>query len=377
MKYYPVLKTSQSEIRALANTLQSDSKQTIIPLLMLTKPRISDNSSSSLQNHIKRILSKLGKNRKVVIGITDDEKFQDASLSQFLYDSAEGYYAWQRQLARAKGLNNNIIPCVIGNPNANNLKNYKLQIQQLAETFSEIAIKLPAIIEDDFSEIIKILKFIDFPLMKHGNLVYLDFGYIESLQFEKFMNMLPKLNETIEDDNSIKSTFIILFSSCPSTFPIGKDRENCKIQEVPMLEYSVLEKIISVCGRLKYGDYAYIHPKQSESGGIVWYPRIDYPVQQGNHCYYARYFNKEITRKDRNFRIITHVSNEEAYIALSKKFANELFFKDDFIKSWGREEISSNTSSSPENIGKSPSHYIAVRSNIHMTRILSILNTVR
>jgi hypothetical protein len=369
MIYYPQVKTTNAEIKAISHL---KSTLNTVPIVQLTKPRLSKKDPIiALEDHIKRVFNQLKEFDKVIVDITNDESFQDANLNQYILDPTDSYVAWRTRLEwiREEFKDKHIIPCAVGQPNSTILDQYKGQINQLVRTFDAIAIRLPSSIYeqfDSFSQLVEILGLNDLP---NESYILFDFEYVKPTEIDQFSSALSLLNSEIVK-NGINSISIPLFSSCPASFPMKK-KETLLVHSIDMLEYKLINQISSL-EKFSYGDYGYIHPKRKEGGGF-WYPRVDYPCIDETSCFYSRYFNKETWNDSSGrLRINTVVSNDEAYRELSRKILEELSPYDIGLSSWGKEQLERNVRE--ENVtGKSPQHYISIRSNIHMENILSMI----
>ena len=75
-------------------------------------------------------------------------------------------------------------------------------------------------------------------------------------------------------------------------------------------------------------------------------------------------------------RVKTEPSNEVAYRLIAEKIVTEYWYKtrQNHITCWGTEEIES--AASGDVGGKSPQHWIAVRANIHMSRVIDFVSII-
>lgn len=368
MIYYPQIKTTASELCAYEKISVKNDDEKIVPILQITKPRITKSIETvqSLKNHLEKVFKRIGNEKKAIVDITSDETYQDANLNQYIHDSSNGYVSWIERLKEIKSeYNGNIIPSIVGNASVETLPDIKKQISTLLDDYESISIRFPVKVDDDFSDLSKILNILGLERHTKRLFVLFDFDYRKS--HTSLIEQIKRLEEfLVEQDWHGKN--IVLFSSCPSSFDI-KHRVSEYVEKIEIAEYAVM-KSITALSRLEYGDYAYIHPKRNESAGF-WLPRLDYPAQDG-FCYYLRSFNKVASRIDGKLKIETTFSNDIAYKNLAKKVVTEQFFIDDRVESWGRQTITENTFASKLS-GKSPQHYIAIRSNIHMERVLDHL----
>lgn len=96
-----------------------------------------------------------------------------------------------------------------------------------------------------------------------------------------------------------------------------------------------------------------------------------------DRCYWIRYHNKEMyTDVNGDRRVTTDPSNEIAYRRIAEKVINEPWYKlrQNYISCWGTEEIENAATGKVG--GKSPQHWIAVRANIHMSRVIDLVSLI-
>jgi hypothetical protein len=142
------------------------------------------------------------------------------------------------------------------------------------------------------------------------------------------------------------------FPSDPTAYNNGKDYGENQIEECIM--YEECRKIYP---NLIYGDYATIHPLPNErAGGHGWIPRIDFPTES-SIIYYR-------SRKDQ-----TESNYTQAYKRAARKVVNDLRFVQLHEKlgenNWGIQQILLAARGYPP--GLSPSFWISVRINLHVT----------
>lgn len=370
MIYFPQIKTTAAELRAFRN-LKNLNEPNLIPILQITKPRVGKNPDpiSALDRHLVRVFESFPPDQKIIVNVTEDETYQDSTLNQFIHDYSDGYILWIEQVRKLKSeLCKNIVPCIIGTASNETFNDLKLQIQRLQNEFDEIAIRLPINIPSNINKLLPLLELLGLARPEKKLYLLLDFGYLDVLQEIDLKTAIDDIDQLITSLDSNNIIPITLFSSCPSSFKII-DRINGKIEKQAILEYNIL-KYIKLKNKIQYGDYAYIHPKRSGGGGF-WMPRIDYPMAD-NICHYLRYFNRKTSRFNGKLKIETTLPNDKAYISLSQTLTDSNIFQNDTLSSWGRDQLLENVTAE-EVTGKSPAYYIAIRSNIHMERILSSL----
>lgn len=371
MIYFPQVKTTPSELKAFTNLNTKSDDSRIIPVVQLTKPRVARtlDYAQTFENHLDKIFKSFGKDKKLILDITGDETFQDANLSLYINDPSQGYLSWvKRVIDIQSSYNGKIIPTLVGKASSLTLNDLKLQAKKLLSSFENISLRLPIQPGEDLSQLETVIDMLGLGQEMHRLYMLFDFESVKT--WSSIQDTVLALNELVIK-NKWKSTNIILLSSCPSNFPISRRTANY-IEKCHMSEYEALKELLKLPNRkIFYGDYAFIHPKRNESAGF-WLPRIDYPANDGI-CYYVRSFNRKASRtEDRKLVIETLIPNDKAYRDISRAVTAEEFFKKDKVSSWGRDQIQENVDS-VEITGKSPQHYIAIRANIHMERVLSFI----
>ena len=110
----------------------------------------------------------------------------------------------------------------------------------------------------------------------------------------------------------------------------------------------VIEGLKQKTEKIYHGDFGSIHPVRYDTGGGGWIPRIDVPLN--DKCFYHRY------KRD-----------EGSYVFCAKEVIKDSKYeKISGLNSWGDLEIKDASEDNPN--GKNPSHWIAVRANLYMTR---------
>ena len=111
-----------------------------------------------------------------------------------------------------------------------------------------------------------------------------------------------------------------------------------------------------------YGDYATINPIRSlQAGGQGWIPRIDMPTEELVFYYRSRKRELEASYAKAYTRVARQVIKDERYKEVKDKIDN----------CWGIKQIELAAKGDPQ--GLSPSFWISVRMNIHITLRISLL----
>jgi hypothetical protein len=140
----------------------------------------------------------------------------------------------------------------------------------------------------------------------------------------------------------------------------GDDREGKYDLEETTIFNKVLNGLDSASKKklnLIYGDYASINPNRNDQrGGRAWIPRIDIPTER--KLFYLRY--------RRNSQI--QESYAKAYTKVAQKITREPDYKrlrEKLRNCWGIKQIELAAEGEPQ--GLTPSFWISVRMNIHIT----------
>lgn len=341
--YFPILKSRTSELRAYEN-LSIQAKQEILPIIELTKSRISKNNpEGSIEKKIEEI-EKLLNDNLFILDLTTDETLKNPQIDRMLLNHQGGYKEWVDFVGKVvNDYKLKAIPCIHYNPNR--IVDVKLQIEQLKKNIKNLPLALRLDAKDnDNPKYIEYIK--DFT---RGCLLILDGGYTEkSLDFNL---------ESISEYNF--KAIICACSSFPSTLP----NNNKDIEEYSLIEQKNYVLLKKQYPHIFYGDYACIHPIRYDTQVRNWIPRIDIPLlgyNQKDILYYCR------------CRASAKINTEQAYQNCAKSLLkiNEIKdFIDDSI--WGFRVF--NDAANGYVAGKNPSFWISVRMNIYIAATLEKL----
>ncbi|MEY1195370.1 hypothetical protein AB7101_10230 [Providencia rettgeri] len=350
--YYPILKTTIAEMRALKN-LDSVIWERFTPILELTKSRKSKNNQEScVYRKIEEIKELVGKN-EFILDLTSIESLSNEQIELFQSD-INGFEHWCNFISDVRSNNLNVVPVLIAYPDSS-LEDLLLESKQLCTTVEKIAVRIP-VCEPDLEDLFFTLQaFISQNYSEIGYLIF-DSGYI----FDGINDISPLLDIIYSFYSELPEDFNgrIIFAS--SSFPastlekVTGDKFN---NSFPLQTFSLFERIVKklkvqgIDKKIFFGDYACIHPNRNESKAYNWIPRIDYPTV--DMIYFSR------NRRE-----------EGGYIECAKRITSLANFKIDALKCWGMTEIKKTSGGDPG--GKSPSYWISVRSNIHISRMALI-----
>lgn len=336
IKYLQIIKTTDAELKGYAN-LADDVKSKILPLFELTRSRTSSRvPEGSIHRRLANIKDAIG-NNPFILDLTSHEDLMNYQIEELLDDN-NGFSAWTDFI---KDLNTSqVIPAIHvyqdGDP-----ENIIRQVSMLCETNERVAFRVGS--EDEELEFY--LEKIKEGLINEQQLIIIIDA--EHITERNYHSKKSELEQQLLVASRVTPQASI--SVCCSSFPKSVLVPNAggdAYGKLPLYELTVFEELKNVYPAIIYGDYASIHPFRYQTGGGGWVPRIDYPLH--GYIVYHRY------RRD-----------DGSYT----KCAEELVSDSDFdnLHCWGTEQIHSCLSGGEPN-GKSPSFWISVRLNIHITR---------
>lgn len=333
--YIPILKTTDAELKAYSFLADSAKDQTM-PLFELTKARRT--KSDRFGNIHKRMqkLASLTDGRRFILDLTIKQDLSNYQIEDLL-DPDNGFENWIDFLSNYQDLD--IVPMVHIDPE--DLLQTAALVKKL-KSYPLIALK----IEHFDSEIDTYLKVMTAEMTaSQSALVIIDAEYITHSDYRE---AVTQIKERVKQANAFKDKIELAVSS--SSFPksVPNHTSNCHDHEgdFAKLEPTLFDDVnASTELDLVYADYASVHPIRYDTGGGTWVPRVDFPL-------WGRYIYTRYRRKD------------GGYIRAAKAMLSHPKYKR--LECWGCDEIEAAAASSPN--GLSPSYWISVRANIHMTR---------
>lgn len=334
--YYPILKTTVSEMRALKQFDCSDS--TIIhPILELTKARKS--KYDDIGDVYKRVqeIADIVKKNDFYLDLTSEESLSNPQIETY-FDDFNYFENWRLFIESLieKGLNVKPIIQAFDDSSVHDLQN---QMQFFSDICGAFAIRLkPEYLEMDIAQnLLQAAQPFKFTTILDAEYVDKDTIVYSTSIYSSFLKLC--------EANSLKLGDIIV---CSSSFPSMVNHKNMDHGDFEVFEkdfFTGLSRLFPQL-HLKYGDYASVHPFRNEVTAYNWVPRIDYPTN-----------NKVIfCRKQRNLG---------GYQDCASRMVATLAFKTDSLTCWGTQEV---IDACHKPNGKSPSYWISVRINIHMER---------
>lgn len=353
--YTPIIKTGDAEIRGVEN-LRDDVKDDITPLFELTRSRKSKNiPRGDIIRRLDRLDEAYG-TRQFMLDLTAEPNLRNHQIER-LNDNKKGYKKWIDFMNLHKEDFPEIMPIIqISDKGLDSAEEYyeriKKQVQALNKNFENIVYRFSLEYKDFRGDIDAICKAIS----SNKIICMIDAGFITQ---EKSGIYSTKAIEVINelDDFSLSKIALAATSYHRNPTEFGGDEEG----EFRLEEYIFYEEVKNnVESSIVYGDYATINPMRSlQAGGRGWVPRIDVPTE--NTIFYHRSRKREKSYAPAYTRVAKLVCNDQRYKKVKKKIGG----------CWGIEQIELAAQGYPQ--GLSPSFWISVRMNIHITLRLSLL----
>lgn len=334
--YYPILKTTVSEMRALKQFDCSDSSL-IHPIFELTKARKS--KYDEIGDVYKRIqeIKDIVKENYFYLDLTSEKSLSNSQIESY-FDDFNGFENWR--LFVESLINDGLaVRPIIQAFDDSSIEELEEQMQYFSNLCGTFAIRLkPEYLDMEIA--IKLIQ----AGQKYKFTTILDAEFIDKDNCEySIFNFSKFLNQCLADKLSIEKVVI-----CSSSFPSMVDHKNKDSGDFIISEKHFFSSFSSTYPQLnvEYGDYASIHPFRNEVTAYNWVPRIDFPLlDEIIFC-----------RKQRHLG---------GYKDCANRLIQKTEYKTNIIQCWGVQEI---VDACIKPNGKSPSYWISVRINIHMTR---------
>lgn len=341
--YLPIIKTIDAEIKGYGFLTEKVKKSTL-PIFELTRSRPIKNFP---EGDIHRRMDQIGTIQKNLPFILDLCSHPDLINKQIedLYDDSNGFQEWRQFLEAYKNLN--IIPSLHLYPD--DLTSYISLAQHFSTRYEKVAFRV-SIDETNARQltnyITKIKSIINLENQYH---LILDAGYV----FEANIKTKTSTLQLLASAAMIAGVKSISINS--SSFPKSAlDRSGGGDEEgkFKILEVSVFKDIKGHFMNapaenvtIHYGDYGSIHPLRTVVKGGSWVPRIDVSLDEN-------YIYKRFRRDD------------GGYAEAAREMVR--WSEYDPVDCWGKDKIDTAAAVEPE--GRSPSFWIAVRLNQHVSR---------
>ncbi|CAN7203313.1 hypothetical protein LJR030_000533 [Rhizobium sp. LjRoot30] len=333
--YYPNLKTTDSELRALRH-ISDDVKRRITPVFELTRSRkTSKNPLGSLSRRAEQ-LNEVYSGHPFILDLCTEATLMN-SETEALFDESGGYSNWV--LFLQANFRENIVPCVLY-VEGGSKKNFQDQVIMLRELYRTVCIRTSVA-----DEIASTLYEWTLEVAPEENIILCPILYYVSASEVPTTKAACVFYVTSVIGNRAPGVLIFAGSSFPRTvteLPGCADAAG----RFPLAELSLEADLKQTYPNLPIAncDFASVHPRRYETKGGTWVPRIDYVV--GDEFRYSRVRG-----------------NQGGYAAAAMNIDMHSLTR--LPKCWGTDQISSAKSGHVP--GASPSFWISVRINCWIT----------
>lgn len=400
-KYTPFIRTSDAELRGVGY-LEESIKDKIAPFFILTKSKILTSRaldkledenrvvSGSVCGSLARIGDKFGQNRTFFLDIAIDSIPTSQDMDQMrrdfykqkakknkdnvLFDERQytwvdemrglvspcnGYKQWCDFILDAQKSFPSIIPVLQfsaqgeGDP----IPDFQNQVGFLSTKFSRLAFRLqrPSTMSNWLEVGAYLVEKICERVKTDQVIIIVDLAFL-SPKWRRREDTLQKLRTFIQYCNFLGvKDIIVTGSSFPqSVYELVDQKEDEGVILSQMIP--IREELNDL--RIKYGDYAFIHPQKFASLARGWIPRIDIPLSE------KLIFRKQRKAKDGVYaRVYENIAYE---LIQAGKLSNvpDCWGKTCILRAGNGEGVGPKTQQ-----GASPSFWISVRLNIHITSV--------
>ncbi|ENQ6619329.1 hypothetical protein ACEQHX_000665 [Campylobacter lari] len=333
--YFPVMKSRNSELKSYQE-LSRNIKNKILPIVELTRSRISKNNLNGSVDKKMEELSVIFSDHKFILDVTLEKTLSNHEISNLL-DCKDGYRAWVNFVIKYKE-KMNFIPCIHFNPQS--LQEVLKQIDLLDKKFPILALRLYALDDDNRMYLDKIKNYLQKCVV-----------ILDAEDQDRNFDFLQYI-KNIETDKA--KAIVCVLSRFPSTVPIINNGE---VGKYSLGKYFLFEDYQNVF----YGDYALVCAKRYDMQARGWIPRIDIPIFDKNEIefLYCRY------------RTSDKYDTEQAYMKCANTLYLDYRINFDDNENWGKKMVLE--AKNGYVAGKNPSFWIAVRNNIYINQIACIL----
>lgn len=355
-KYALLLKTGESELRAIQNFPH---KNGLLPIIELTRGRTSKNDKIGfISKKIDKICDYFS-GLDVILDLTSEPALSNSEINS-LYQPIKGYENWIEFLSSLKERNRleNIYPTLlvsIEDPSFD--ENLELQAKKISSMFKGFAYRCN--IEDE--GYIDDLNIIQKNVEKVSHFFFIiDCSFIRLSEVE---NCKEKARKIITEISSRFSNMQIIMISTSFPDRIG-DEDHASLRLLELDLYNDVSREFPDVDFI-YGDYGSINPIRNDNIIMAngWRPRIDTPLQN-EIFYYRRRKNKASTS-----------TYSKTYSLVAKDSICDKRFPYEAKDNWGITQIlNAADGASP---GSSPSFWISVRMNVHIEQQLRRLKLFR
>lgn len=341
-KYVPIIKTIDAEIKGYQN-LSQEIKEKITPVFELTRSRpLKNYPEGDIELRMKQLIEYTDGN-PFFLDLTSHEDLANDQIID-LQDDTNAFQMWRHFLRKHK-VSANIIPLL--HLYDDDLSTYKACTEELLKDFETLAFRIscaqePSDLRRYLSEIASVIN-----LSSQYHLI-IDAGYITNSNFSHLVTRSSGLIDVAREFGVIHiSCHCSSFPASVMNHPRGEDDEG----DMPLLELQYFSALDSSDAPITYGDFGGIHPIRKRIGGGSWVPRVDLTVDDA-------YIYKRYRREEGGYKLA------------AKEMVKWSRYQP--VDCWGKEQIEEAATTEPP--GKSPSFWISVRLNQHVTRLALIFS---
>lgn len=347
-KYFPIIKTRDSELRCFEN-VKHDEKKQLLPIYELTKSR---KTKVAPDGDINRRMTKIGEiqgDLPFILDLSTDPRYCNPQIDSLL-SHQNGFLDWQYFVFDIHG-DKNIIPMVhIYEDEFGVAKEVEQFVTNATKKCKHLAVRLPydlspRELRQYIEPIVRNLNESTLYVVLDGNFLRneceADFSAVVD-QFIVSTRALDVFGEAIEDVIVASATF----PSNPAQ--AGKSDSD---GEFKVYEFDIYKDVVKECA-VKFGDYTSINTEQIEIKGGTFVPRIDIFKDNGNEFFYKRFRRKSGSYE----KCAKFVLSDTNYTNLG---------------CWADSQIYLASSGKPTGI--SPSFWISVRMNYYIHQILGLI----
>jgi hypothetical protein len=375
MSYHLILKTGDAELRAWRH-LSEGRKSKITVHCEITRGRKKPNKDKSIpaEYNIGKVLSVIAEDfvecEACVVDITREPTLK-SDETEALGSPDDGYSKWIETVLALKEKNSRICPTLIINPReGDSYEQFEndifRQFDAMSSEFERICYRASVLFDDSFVDDIEMLSERINRYIEGGGIfeVLLDFEYIQPSTAALHASYSAPIIRSIRDFCP-RVLVVCAGTSFPRNVTEIGDEES---DEFRLEEIELLKEINRMHNDpVSYGDYGSINPIRNDFNppvGVHLRARIDFPTE-ADTIFYQRI--APIVDKESGTLISSRSSmykNAAKIIASSPKFSL-------VPESWGCEMILEAAERSPS--GSSPSFWISVRMEIHISRRVDAL----
>ncbi|HBR1580618.1 TPA: hypothetical protein L9M00_001066 [Klebsiella pneumoniae] len=356
IKYYPIIKTTIAEIRALKN-LDQNTWQSMIPIIELTKSRKGkNNQDASVYKKIDELCQVI-KSEELILDLTTIDSLSNEQIESF-YDDSNYFENWCSFIEYVKGKIPGVLPVLLAYPDSN-INELIVQAENLCKHTRHVVIRIP-IFEQGLSSLFNTLLQLvqQKPYLIHS--IIFDASYIkEKIEQKPFEYIVAFISYFFQKINGFYTgKYIFCSEHYPGNITEYLDKNQNQYENkvyygnLSLYENINLELAKIAIPNVLYGDYACIHPFRNDVKAYNWIPRIDFPTRD------SIFFSK--VRRDVG-----------GYDQCARNIVTLNAFQNDTLVCWGKNEITQ--ASLTKAGGLNPSYWISVRSNIHISRMAKLV----